>query len=378
MKRWIKILIIPVALIIILGFGLFWRLSQNNEENDHVKTYGIISGLNLDAARTYYKPDTIKKFINTVSENKGKYLMLHLSDNENFGIENQFLGQTTKNAKYVDGEYINKKTNKPFLSKQQLKDLISYGKQKHVSVFPEIEFPGHNKAAIQLLKAKNYPHLKSMMSFSNEFNFNNAEAKLYKKMIAEYMPLLPKNSYFGTGGDEISIDGSDDEINIRKFDNNINHYLRSHGKQMMVWNDSIVKSQLNKYDKSIIVNYWSQSSAVSDPVNKKHLLEQNASLPEINEAGLKTINNNQDMTYIIVDKDTLNKANYDSFKNQISGFNSGMWSDLDSTLQAPNGNNIGSAVSIWSNPETKYTGEQIQQKTLPWLNAYYKQINKFD
>ncbi|MEJ6400918.1 family 20 glycosylhydrolase [Nicoliella lavandulae] len=378
MKRWIKILIIPVILVIIIVAGIIFRINQNSEENDHVKTYGIVSGLNLDAARTYYKPETIKKFIDTISKDKGSYLMLHLTDNENFGIENKFLGQTTKNAKYVNGEYINKKTNKPFLSKQQLKELIAYGKQKHVSVFPEIEFPGHNKAAIQLLKAKKYPHLKSMMSFSNEFNFDDREANLYKKIIAEYMPLLPKNSYFGTGGDEISIDGHDDEVGIRQFDNNINRYLRSHGKVMMVWNDSIMKSQVNKYDKTIVVNYWSQSSAVTDPSNRKHLLAENASLPEINNAGIKTINNNQAMTYIVVDNGSLNKANLADFKNQLSGFNSGMWNDLDVTDQAPNGNNIGSAVSIWSNPNTKYTGAQIQADTVPWLDAYFKRINEFN
>ncbi|UQS86146.1 family 20 glycosylhydrolase (plasmid) [Nicoliella spurrieriana] len=379
MKRWIKILIIPVILVLVLIFGIIWRLNQNGEERDHTKNYGIITGLNLDAARTYYKPQTIKKFINTVSDNHGRYLMLHLTDNENFGIENQFLGQTLKNAKYVDGEYISKKTNKPFLSKQQLTDLIAYGKKKHVSVYPEIEFPGHSKATIDLLKAKKYPHLKSMMSYSNEFDFGaDGVTKLYKSIIAEYLPLLPKNSYFGTGGDEFSIDGHDDEVSIREFDNNINRYLRAHGKRMMVWNDSIMKSQVNKYDKDIVVNFWSQSSAVSDPANRRSLLKMNASLPEINRAGIKTFNDNQEFTYVVADKDSFTKSNFDSFKQELSGFNPGMWDDLDSTQQAPNGNNLGSFVSIWSDENNGYTGEQIQVKSKPWLEAYFKRVNEFN
>ncbi|MBW1606128.1 family 20 glycosylhydrolase [Lactobacillus sp. Sy-1] len=379
MKRWIKISIIPVILVLLLIFGIVWRIDQNSEENDHVKNYGIITGLNLDAARTYYNPQTIKKFIDTVSENKGRYLMLHLTDDENFGIENEFLGQTLKNAKVVNGEYINKKTNRPFLSKAQLKELIDYGKKKHVSVYPEIEFPGHSKALIDLLRAKKYPHLNSMLSFSNEFDFGaDGVATLYKKIIAEYMPILPKNSYFGTGGDEISVDGHDDQVSIRQLDNSINRYLRSHGKRMMVWNDSIMKSQVNKYDKSIVVNYWSQSAARTDPSDRKSLMAIQASLPEINRAGLKTFNDNQAMTYIVADKGSLDKDGLNDFKKQLSGFNSGMWDDLDSTQQAPNGNNIGSFVSIWSDDGNGYSGTQIEKKTRPWLVAYFNRVNEFN
>ena len=52
-------------------------------------------GVNLDLARQYYSVQVIKKFIDNISSSGGNFLHLHISDDENYGIESEILGQTT-------------------------------------------------------------------------------------------------------------------------------------------------------------------------------------------------------------------------------------------------------------------------------------------
>ncbi|CAI2577900.1 hypothetical protein AKUH4B507X_04570 [Apilactobacillus kunkeei] len=145
-------------------------------------------GMTLDCARTYYSPKLIKGYINTLSKNKAKFILLHLTDNERFGVENSYLGQTAKKAKIKNGIYFNRKTHKAFLSKGQLKSLIRYAKSKHIELIPEIDLPGHNKGIVKLLSyTKKGRRLNKQLIFRNGYN----EFKLSKKGTL----VLSKKSY---------------------------------------------------------------------------------------------------------------------------------------------------------------------------------------
>lgn len=59
---------------------------------------GQFNGLTLDVARRHYKVATLTKYIQLVGTHHGSFIQLHLTDDKNFAIENNFVGQTRQNA----------------------------------------------------------------------------------------------------------------------------------------------------------------------------------------------------------------------------------------------------------------------------------------
>ncbi|SJZ61439.1 Glycosyl hydrolase family 20, catalytic domain [Pilibacter termitis] len=95
-----------------------------------VATEKIENGVMLDIARKFYSPDVIKQYIDLLSGKEHSFLQLHISDDENFAVESELLGQMVENATFLNGVYKNIATGKSFLSKEQLRELVSYAKEK--------------------------------------------------------------------------------------------------------------------------------------------------------------------------------------------------------------------------------------------------------
>ncbi|WP_054656967.1 hypothetical protein [Apilactobacillus ozensis] len=100
-------ILVVISLIKTLSPGLNVYSDRSN------KMYGV----NLDCARVYHSPDYIKKYINDIHDHGGNYILLHLNDNERFGVESSTLGQTVDNAKIVGNTYYNRDTNLAFYLK---------------------------------------------------------------------------------------------------------------------------------------------------------------------------------------------------------------------------------------------------------------------
>ncbi len=61
-------------------------------------------GITLDCARRYHTVAEIKKYIDVLATTENSFFQLHLTDNENAGIESSFLAQTTASAiRHADG-----------------------------------------------------------------------------------------------------------------------------------------------------------------------------------------------------------------------------------------------------------------------------------
>ncbi|GLB46968.1 hypothetical protein WR164_09470 [Philodulcilactobacillus myokoensis] len=329
----------------------------------------------------YNSPNTIKKYINDIHKGHGNYIMLHLSDNERFGIESKTLNQTTHNAKKVGNVYYNQKTHLAFLSKDQLKDLINYGKRKHVEVIPEIDLPGHAQAMLQLLSKVNPKLVKKVENSPQEmFYQRKATLSLSKQIIREYMSYLKHNDYFSIGADELAINGHDDDKAIMHYLNSMDTYINHHGLKMMAWNDSFRKYDLNRYHKNILINYWSLSGDVTDPGAYKDHVKNRATLPELNRDGFKTINCNSYFTYIVADPKNLTSQSYRYWRHELHNWNSKIWNE-DHTKQLNNGkghqNNIGVSLSFWGESPNPYSGSQFYKKSYPYVQYFFKRFKAY-
>ncbi|WNO08676.1 glycoside hydrolase family 20 protein [Teredinibacter sp. KSP-S5-2] len=115
-------------------------------------------GMHLDVARHFFTVDEVKKYIDLIALHKMNYLHLHLTDDQGWRIEIKQYPLLTEvggtRAKTISGhtyDYQPLYDNKPvsgFYTQQELKDLIQYAAQRHITIVPEIDVPGHATAIL--------------------------------------------------------------------------------------------------------------------------------------------------------------------------------------------------------------------------------------
>ena len=122
-------------------------------------------GLMFDVARHFFTKDEVKQYIDAMSKYKYNVLHLHLTDDEGWRIEIKGYPKLTEigawNVKREGefGDFIPPSASEPrdyggFYTQQDIKELVSYAKDRFIEILPEIDVPGHSLAAIA-----SYPEL---------------------------------------------------------------------------------------------------------------------------------------------------------------------------------------------------------------------------
>jgi hexosaminidase len=128
-------------------------------------------GMHLDLARNYNRPETVKKMIRIMAFYKLNKLHLHLTDDEGWRLEIEELpeltrvggyrGHTLDNMDHLIPAYGSGPEPDPevswgsgFLSREEFIDLLTFADRHHVEVIPEINMPGHSRAAIYAMESR--------------------------------------------------------------------------------------------------------------------------------------------------------------------------------------------------------------------------------
>lgn len=128
-------------------------------------------GVHLDVARNFFEKEAVLKMIDVLAFYKINKLHLHLTEDEGWRIEIPALPEltevggkrshTTKNAAalhpaYGSGPfaYDPKKTGSGFYSTSNFVEILQYAAKRHIQVIPEINMPGHSRAAIKAMEAR--------------------------------------------------------------------------------------------------------------------------------------------------------------------------------------------------------------------------------
>jgi hexosaminidase len=107
-------------------------------------------GLSLDVVRSFHGPAQVRRVIDMMALYKLDVLHLHLTDDQGWRIEIPgWPGLTTVGAAGAAGD-------RPggSYTHDEFTDLVRYARDRHVTVVPEIDLPGHSGAAIRA-----YPEL---------------------------------------------------------------------------------------------------------------------------------------------------------------------------------------------------------------------------
>lgn len=115
-------------------------------------------GMMLDCARHFHSVETVKRLINQLAQLKFNVFHWHLTDDEGWRIEIKAFPQLTEIGAWrgfetpIEPQYSHL-ANKygGFYTQEQIREVIQYAAERNITVIPEIDIPGHCRAAIKSL-----------------------------------------------------------------------------------------------------------------------------------------------------------------------------------------------------------------------------------
>ncbi|HNR85483.1 MAG: family 20 glycosylhydrolase [Crocinitomicaceae bacterium] len=231
-------------------------------------------GLHLDVARHFFNVDELKRFIDIMAFYKYNKFHWHLTDDQGWRIEIKKYPKLTEIGAFrdstVNGHYSDvprtykKERYGGFYTQEQIKEVIQYAAARSVTVVPEIEMPGHARAAIAA-----YPELsctKQQMPveglwgvFDDIFCSDEKTVNFLKDVLTEVAALFP-SEYIHIGGDEapktrwkacevcqnnIKKNNLKDEHELQSwFIREIDAFMTKKGKKIIGW-DEILQGGLS-------------------------------------------------------------------------------------------------------------------------------------
>jgi hexosaminidase len=113
-------------------------------------------GLHLDVGRHFFPVSFIKKYIDYIALHKMNYFHWHLTDDQGWRIEIKKYPELQTAAAYRNGTIIGRYPGTAndniryggYYTQDEVKEVVQYAADRHITVVPEIEMPGHSSAAI--------------------------------------------------------------------------------------------------------------------------------------------------------------------------------------------------------------------------------------
>jgi len=252
----------------------------------------------LDEARYFKGMQQVKMLLDEMALLKMNVFHWHLVDDQGWRIEiKKYPLLTEIGSKRLstqvgplmwDSPIQSAEPHEGFYTHEEIKELIRYAEERHITIVTEIEMPGHSSAAIA-----SYPWLgtaKKEIEVPIKFGvgtdvYDVSDPKVYlflTDVLDEVMDLFPSD-VIHIGGDEVKYThwkGSESVQTYMKekglaspadlqlyFTNSISQYLQSKGRRMMGWNE-IMGHNLHEYQdeadtktqqklaKETVVHFW--------------------------------------------------------------------------------------------------------------------------
>ena len=223
-------------------------------------TYNYRS-MHLDCARHFFSVETVKKVIEGISYGNINILHWHLSDDHGWRIESKKYPRLHE----CSGEYY---------TQEEIKEIVSFAKERGIEVVPEIDMPGHNLALlaafpeysckgvpVEMAKARGV--YKTILCAGKDETLTFVEG-----LLEEIIPLF-ESEYFHIGGDEAPKDEWKEcphcnakmkALGLNSYEDLQGHFtaqvckmLEKHGKKAICWNDALLADNIPE---DVIIQYW--------------------------------------------------------------------------------------------------------------------------
>ena len=230
-------------------------------------------GAHLDCARHFFNVDDVKKYIDMMAVHKLNTFHWHLTEDQGWRFESKKYPKLTEIGAWRSGTMIEKQWGSSdgiryggFYTQEEMKDVVAYAAERHITVIPEIEMPGHSVAALAA-----YPELGCTGGPYEVFTGwgifpdilcvgKDQTVQFLKDILDEVCEIFP-SEYIHIGGDEaprdrwtecpdcqarMKAEGLENEAQLQSWLNlQIEQYLASKGRKMIGW-DEILEGGVSK------------------------------------------------------------------------------------------------------------------------------------
>ena len=111
-------------------------------------------GAMLDVSRHIFPLDSVKEYIEVMALHNMNKFHLHLTDDQGWRMEIKKYPELTKVGAWRAGTKIGKSETFDtiryggFYTQEELRELVQYAADRHITIIPEIDLPGHQLAAL--------------------------------------------------------------------------------------------------------------------------------------------------------------------------------------------------------------------------------------
>ncbi len=173
-------------------------------------------GMHLDVARHFRSVEFVKKYIDLMSRFKLNTFHWHLTEDQGWRIEIKAYPKLTEIGAWRKETMVAKNFNPyigdgiphgGFYTQDEIREVVAYAADRHITVVPEIEMPGHALAALAA-----YPELACTPGpfevattwgvFEDVFCPTETTFEFLENVLDEVLELFP-SKYIHIGGDEV-------------------------------------------------------------------------------------------------------------------------------------------------------------------------------
>jgi hexosaminidase len=222
-------------------------------------------GMHLDCARHFFSVDFVKKYIDYLAMYKFNTFHWHLTDDQGWRIEIKQYPKLTEVGAWRNGSMVGHYNEQKydtiryggFYTQDQIKEVVAYAQQRHITVVPEIEMPGHAVAALAAYPqysctAGPFEVEKQWGVLDDVFCPKDETFTFLENILSEVISLFP-SQYIHIGGDEcpktrwkscahcqglMKAKGLKDEHELQSyFIQRMEKFVNSKGRKIIGWDE---------------------------------------------------------------------------------------------------------------------------------------------
>ena len=251
-------------------------------------------GLLLDVVRHFFPVDYVKRYIEFMALHKLNYFHWHLTDDQGWRVEMKCRPELTTIGAYRNGEieglFPGKYHYLPYgnyYTHDEIREVVEYAAERHITVIPEIDIPGHCMAVLAV-----YPHFSTAPDkvegcaptwgiYNRRNNVLAPSEEVFKfleDVFSELCDLFP-SPYIHLGGDEcakkwwqeseatqqyMKANGIKDEKALQShIVHFVQHVIESKGKKAIGW-DEVLEGGISK---DCIIMNWRRPNFGANALN---------------------------------------------------------------------------------------------------------------
>lgn len=210
-------------------------------------------GAHFDCCRHFFTIEEVKRFIDIAALHKLNVFHWHLTDDQGWRAEIKAYPRLTQVGAYRGTPHYGS-----YYTQDDMREIVMYAAQRHITVVPEIEMPGHALAALAAYpeygcRGEGYAVTEEWGVFEDVFCIGNPKTiEFLKDVLNEICDIFP-SQYIHIGGDEaprknwktcpkcqalLKKEGMTSEAELQSYlVREIEAFLSSKGRKLIGWDE---------------------------------------------------------------------------------------------------------------------------------------------